>query len=75
MTTDQPMVTHDQQPSEVIDGAKEQLLSLELTRQEWTIVFNCLVRQQYGLADALLVQPVVTKLSPLTLPPEVKKEA
>lgn len=66
---DQPMVVTDPKQIPVIDGTPTEVLPLSLTRSEWTIIFNVMVRQMYNIGDALLVKPIVDKLDPLVLKP------
>ena len=43
----------------------EMLLPLSLTKKEWTVIYNCLVRQSYTLGNAMIVIPLADKLLPL----------
>jgi hypothetical protein len=58
------IVSNPPQPN-VEDTSMATLHALTLTKQEWTIIFNVLVRTQYGLGDASLVAPIVGKIQPL----------
>ena len=42
-------------------------IALGFTKQEWTIIFNVLIRSQYNIADAMLVRPIVSVIEPLVV--------
>lgn len=52
-------------PEKVIDSSPNELIGITLTKQEWTIVYNVIARQEYRLGDAFLVGPILDKLQPV----------
>ncbi|MDE2026703.1 MAG: hypothetical protein KGJ07_09525, partial [Patescibacteria group bacterium] len=50
-------------------------VTVSLTKQELTIIFNVLTQTTYNLANAKLVIPLVEKLAPMVTPPKEEKPA
>lgn len=55
-------------PSQTEDKTLKQLHSITLTKSQWIVIFNVLIRQEYRLADAKLVQPIVNELEKVVVP-------
>ena len=54
-----------QTQTEVVDATLDGVHSIELTKREFILIVNTLVKQQYSLGDANLIIPIVDKLFPI----------
>ena len=61
-------VTSTAPTNHVIDTSLTKDISMTLTKQEWIIIFNVLVRKEYLVGDAAVVSPIIHKIEPLVVP-------